>query len=61
MVFLAALGTVWYRGIDVSCGCFSTSDQAASDLLMDMLRDGILLLMAIALWIRLKYQVQGSQ
>lgn len=59
IVFMAALGAAWYRGVDISCGCFSTSQQATSHLLMDFFRDGILLLMAISLWMRFKVSRTG--
>lgn len=59
IVFMAALAAAWYRGVDIGCGCFSTSQQATSDLLMDLLRDGVLMLMAIGLWIR--FRVLGSR
>lgn len=54
IVFMAVLGIAWYRGVDISCGCFSTRQQATSNLLMDLFRDGVLVLMAIGLWIRFK-------
>jgi len=58
IVFMGVLGAAWYRGINIACGCFSTSQQATSDLLMDLLRDGMLLLMAIGLWMR--FWISGS-
>jgi uncharacterized membrane protein YphA (DoxX/SURF4 family) len=59
IVFMAALGAAWYRGIDINCGCFSTRQQETSDLVMDLFRDGVLVLMAIGLWIR--FRVSGVQ
>ena len=66
IVFMVVLGAAWYRGINITCGCFSTSQQATSDLLMDLFRDGMLLLMAIGLWMRFKisssrFKVNSSQ
>ena len=49
IVFMAALGYNWHRGLDVACGCFSTAAEK-SDPAMLMLRDaGILLLGLLAL------------
>ena len=48
VVFLAAIGIAWWRGIDIRCGCFGHADATSSyyDLI---LRDLLLLLAGIVL------------
>jgi len=46
VVFLAALVSVWLRGIDIECGCFG-SGSAASGLWEPILRDGFLFLVML--------------
>jgi len=42
IVFLMALGTAWFRGLDIRCGCFG-STEAGSTVPLAILRDiGIL-------------------
>ena len=42
LVFLVAIGISWYRGIDIQCGCFGSSD-ATSNYQELILRDLALL------------------
>lgn len=45
----------YYRGVDVSCGCFSTKPDASASMLWYMFRDGIFVLMGICLaWVHWK-------
>lgn len=46
-VFTAALVASAYRGLDIHCGCFSTDGGAAPRLWLDLVRDLILLSMAL--------------
>lgn len=47
VVFMGALGYNIYRGIDVSCGCFTLTEEAPGSMWFYMLRDVIFLAMAI--------------
>ncbi len=46
VVFIAALGFNFLRGLDVQCGCFGT-DPAKGDARMDLIRDAAILLLAV--------------
>ncbi len=48
LLFLAAIGLSWWRGIDIRCGCFGHADATSSyqDLL---LRDVLLLVAGVVL------------
>lgn len=39
LVFIVALGINLYRGVNISCGCFSTSSTAKSNLMMRIIED----------------------
>jgi len=43
IIFMIALASGIYRGLDIHCGCFADSSQASTNLYLDLLRDGILL------------------
>jgi putative oxidoreductase len=70
IVFLAALGSAWHRGLDIACGCFG-KDEVSTDFPAMMTRDlcilaGLAVLFVIE-WRRLrrapappKYVVQLS-
>ena len=50
--FLAAIVSAYLRGIDISCGCFSTSAAASDDMIWYMARDGVFLAVGlIAAWL----------
>ena len=52
VAFLAAIVSAYLRGIDISCGCFSTSAAASDDMIWYMARDGIFLAVGlIAAWL----------
>lgn len=48
IAFLIAIGSAWYRGIDIKCGCFGASDQVANYVEL-ILRDVVLLVLGLAL------------
>lgn len=51
LTFLAALVTNYFRGIDVGCGCFSTTREASSPMLWYIIRDGAFVALALgAAW-----------
>jgi len=58
LVFLAALGSAWYRGLDIACGCFG-KDEVSTDFPAVIARDlcilaGLATLFAIE-WRRLRH------
>ncbi len=46
VMFLAAIGSAWWRGLNIACGCFG-KDEATTDYRLLILRD-LALLAAIA-------------
>jgi uncharacterized membrane protein YphA (DoxX/SURF4 family) len=46
--FFIAIGSAWWRGLDITCGCFG-GDAAKSNYTELFVRDGILLALDIAL------------
>ena len=48
LAFLLAIGSAWYRGIDIKCGCFGASDQTANYVEL-ILRDVVLLVLGFVL------------
>jgi uncharacterized membrane protein YphA (DoxX/SURF4 family) len=55
VVFLAALSSAWYRGLDISCGCFGREDNA-TDFPVAITRDAALLAaIAIAWWLETRF------
>lgn len=50
MVFSAAVGISYLRGLDINCGCFSLNPESVADMRLVLLRDlGLLALCVIAL------------
>lgn len=49
VVFMGALGYNIYRGMDVSCGCFTLTEKAPGNMWLYMLRDVLFLGMAIGI------------
>ena len=47
VLFTAALAFAVYRGLDIHCGCFSTDGSAAPRLWLDIVRDLVLLSLAV--------------
>ena len=50
--FLVAIGSVWARGLQIDCGCFGGGGEVAAGQTaypLEVLRDGALLLLALAL------------
>ena len=61
-VFMGALGYNLARGVDVSCGCFSTDPSAAPNALLSLARDGGLLLLGLVVfWQSLGNENAGSR
>lgn len=55
VVFLLAEASVWFRGLNIACGCFSVDAEASPLTIWSLLRDGGLLavaLMIVLLWRR---------
>lgn len=53
LVFLAALGQAWLRGLDIECGCFGHADRG--HLVGAIVRDvGFLAVSAGVLWLRVR-------
>jgi uncharacterized membrane protein YphA (DoxX/SURF4 family) len=50
VMFLVALIIVYVRGVDINCGCFSTSDKGKSSAINLILRDFPLLLACIQIF-----------
>jgi uncharacterized membrane protein YphA (DoxX/SURF4 family) len=51
-VFLVGIGSVWARGLQIDCGCFGDGGEVAAGQTaypLEVLRDGALLLLALAL------------
>jgi len=46
--FFIAIGSAWWRGLDITCGCFG-GDAAKSDYTELFIRDGLLLTLGLAL------------
>ena len=51
-LFIAALAYSLIRGLDIQCGCFSLTSESAAPLYVDILRDALLLIMALATLVR---------
>lgn len=50
VIFIIALTIVYLRGIDINCGCFSTSDRGKSSAITLIWRDLLLLLACIQIF-----------
>ncbi len=50
IMFIVALAVVYLRGIDINCGCFSTSDRGKSSAITLIWRDALLLLACIQIY-----------
>lgn len=48
VVFLGALASAYLRGLDIDCGCFSSSPSTAANMIWYMTRDVIFLLIGLA-------------
>jgi uncharacterized membrane protein YphA (DoxX/SURF4 family) len=52
IVFIAAVSSAWMRGLQIDCGCFGGGGEVAAGETAygtELLRDGVLLLVALAL------------
>lgn len=59
IVFSIALGMALFRGIDIQCGCFSTGSSNDQAMIIDLLRDVVLLALAGTLIIRFTSKKSG--
>ena len=50
VMFLAAIGSAWWRGLDIACGCFG-KDHAPTDFRTLILRDLVLLAAVAAIFL----------
>jgi uncharacterized membrane protein YphA (DoxX/SURF4 family) len=46
LIFMSALGYNIFRGVDISCGCFTLAQEAPASMWWYMARDSLLLAMA---------------
>jgi len=46
VVFMAAVASAWYRGLDASCGCFGATDVGTTYSRV-LIRDGVLLVVIV--------------
>ncbi len=57
VVFIGLFAYNQYRGLDISCGCFSLSPKKPDNLLLDMTRD--MFILATGLWVmRFQFHVK---
>jgi uncharacterized membrane protein YphA (DoxX/SURF4 family) len=66
VVFLVGVGSAWARGLQIDCGCFGEGGEVAAGdtaYLSDVLRDGALLIVALALsrWPRSRMALGGGR
>jgi uncharacterized membrane protein YphA (DoxX/SURF4 family) len=64
-LYIAAIASVWARGLSIDCGCFSRGGQVASGAThypTEIARDTVLLLIALALarWPRSRLALGGA-
>ena len=50
VMFLAAIGSAWWRGLDIACGCFG-KDEISTDFRGLMLRDLALLAAVVVIFV----------
>ncbi len=53
-VFIIAIASALARGLDIDCGCFTTSDTGTQIGIRKIIEDLLLLVMAGYIWIRTK-------
>lgn len=51
--FTAAVASAYFRGLDISCGCFTQNPETVSDLLTVLVRDLALSLLCLIAFIRI--------
>lgn len=51
-VFMGALGYNIHRGVDISCGCFTLDEEAPGNMWLNLTRDAVFLIIAIAVMCR---------
>jgi uncharacterized membrane protein YphA (DoxX/SURF4 family) len=61
VIFIAALGYSLFRGLDIQCGCFSLTETKSVPLYIDIVRDALLLVMAVLTVGRPRRKNYGNQ
>jgi len=61
LIFIVALGINLARGVNINCGCFSTSSSVKSNLLVRMIEDILMLLGCLIIMFKSKLLKQPSQ
>jgi len=51
-VFIVALASALFRGLDIQCGCFTVDPNAEKELVISLLRDIVLLIVGMACLIK---------
>lgn len=51
MIFITLFAYNWYRGLDISCGCFSLTAEKNGNLVLDMMRD--MAILSTGIWVML--------
>ena len=59
VVFLAAIGISWLRGIDIRCGCFGGGSDATSNYIELLVRD--IALLALGLWLAFQQRTRNRE
>lgn len=55
-VFLGAISSAWFRGLDITCGCFGKEENATNFAQHIWLNSGMLLTAAVLGWLTAKEQ-----
>lgn len=58
LIFIVAFISSIYRGLDVSCGCFSLSTAATDRVYLNLIRDVLILLVGLVVLI---YEIKNDQ
>ena len=61
LIFIIALGINFVRGVNISCGCFSSSSSANSNLLMRIIEDALMILGCLAIMLKPRLTKRSSQ
>ncbi len=52
LVFMGAIGFNIFRGMDINCGCFTLDESAPGNMWLDLVRDIVLLIVAVGVMCR---------
>jgi cobalt-zinc-cadmium efflux system protein len=58
--FMGALGYNIYRGVDISCGCFTLDEKAPGNMWLYLARDAVLLVMAVIVMCRPGFKTKAA-